>query len=124
MKKAVSIIALAAALVGLLISSALAAGPFFPSGDKTSTGAVFVGKSTIGGGIMVTNDGANDCTLKCYDASNSTTGTPLFPNMVCEAANGQTCFAASFERSCSTGIYCVVTSSGSCTYGVGFRTGW
>lgn len=123
MKKLVVVVVAVLAVIGL-ISSSFAAGPFFPSGDKTATGAVFVGKSTIGGGIMVTNDGANDCTLKCYDASNSTTGTPLFPNMVCEAANGQTCFAASFERSCSTGIYCVVTSSGSCTYGVGFRTGW
>ena len=122
MKKTVLILVSVLAIIGL--ASTVFAGPFFPSGDKTATGAVYVGKSTIGGGIMVTNDGANNCTLKCYDASNAASGTALFPNLVCEAANGQTCHAASLERACSTGIYCVVTSSGSCTYGVGFRSGW
>ena len=121
--KKLAVIIVSVLVIAGLASTALA-GPFFSSGDKTATGAVYVGKSTVGGGIMVTNDGTNNCTLKCYDASNSTTGTSLFPDMVCEASNGQTCHAAALERACSTGIYCVVTSAGSCTYGVGYRSGW
>ena len=123
MKKSIFALVLIIAVLALVATS-FASGPFFPSGDKTSTGAIYVGKSTLGGGVMVTNDGTNDCTLKCYDASNAASGTALFPELYCQAANSQTCHAASLERACSTGIYCVVTSSGSCTYGVGFRSGW
>ena len=122
MKKSVLVFVLIIAVLALV--SVSFAGPFFPSGDKTATGAIYVGKSTLGGGVVVTNDGVNDCTLKCYDASNAATGTALFPELVCQTANSQSCHAAALERACATGIYCVVTSSGSCTYGVGFRAGW
>lgn len=123
MRKPVLIAVVIIAILAL-VSVSFAQGPFVPSGDKTATGAIYVGKSTMGGGIMVTNDGSNDCTVKCYDGSNAPTTAALFPDLVCEAVNGKTCHAASLERACSTGIYCVVTSSGSCTYGVGFRSGW
>jgi len=122
MKKSILVLVLIVAVLAMVGVSF--AGPFFPSGDKTATGAIYVGKSTLGGGIAVTNDGANDCALKCYDSSNSASGTALFPTLVCQPANSQSCYASALERACETGIYCVVTSSGSCTYGVGFRSGW
>ena len=104
-----------------IIAVSFASGPFFPSGDKTATGLIYTGKCTMGH-VVMSNDGTNDCSLVCYD-NTSAAGTTLFPTVYCQAANGKTC-ALVIERSTTTGIYCTLTTAGTCTYGIGYHAGW
>jgi hypothetical protein len=107
-----------------ILSLVTASQPWTSTGDLTSTGAVATERCKLGGGVVVTNDGANDCTLKCYDSSNAASGTTLFPEIYCQKDYSRTCFLPSLERGALNGIYCVVTTSGSCTYGLGYKLGW
>lgn len=97
--------------------------PWTSTGDVTATGAVATSRCLLGGGVVVTNDGSADCSLKCYDSSTAASGTPLFPEIFC-TKDLRTCFLPSLERGAVNGIYCVVTTSGSCTYGLGYKLGW
>lgn len=107
-----------------ILSLITAAQPYTPSGDLTATGAVVTQRARLGGGIVVNNDGTTDCSLKCYDSSNAASGTTLFPEIQCLKDYSRTCFLPSLERGALNGIYCVVTTSGSCTYGLGYKLGW
>ena len=107
-----------------ILAMVTASQPWTSTGDLTATGAVATSRCMIGGGIVVTNDGSANCSLKCYDSSNAASGTTLFPEIHCLKDYSRTCFLPSLERGALNGIYCVVTSSGSCTYGLGFKLGW
>lgn len=107
-----------------ILSLITAAQPYTPSGDLTETGAVVTERCRLGGGVVVTNDGIEDCSLKCYDSSNAASGTALFPEIHCPKDTYRTCVLPSLERGALNGIYCVVTTSGSCTYGLGYKLGW
>ena len=107
-----------------ILSLITAAQPYTPSGDLTETGAVVTERCRLGGGVVVTNDGIEDCSLKCYDSSNTASGTALFPEIHCPKDTYRTCVLPSLERGALNGIYCVVTTSGSCTYGLGYKLGW
>ena len=98
--------------------------PYTSSGDLTATGAVVTERCKLGGGVVVTNDGSADCSLKCYDSSTAASGTSLFPEIQCLKDYSRTCFLPSLERGALNGIYCVLTTSGSCTYGLGYKLGW
>lgn len=113
---------LAVAII-LLATVCFADGPYYPSGNKTSDGAILATSGVVGGGIVVVGDGTNDCTLACYDNATAASGVAIFPSIVCEAANGKTCVLAGFERTVSNGVYCDVTTSGTCTYSLGVRAG-
>jgi hypothetical protein len=106
-----------------ILAMVTAAQPWTSTGDVTATGAVATSRCLLGGGIVVTNDGSADCSLKCYDSSTAASGTPLFPEVYC-TKDLRTCFLPSLERGAVNGIYCVVTTSGSCTYGLGYKLGW
>ena len=123
MKKTVFIATIIIAALAL-VSVSFAQGPYFPSGDKAASGVIYAGKCTIGGVIVVTNDGQNDCSLKCYDNATQAAGTTPFPTITCQKDLSKTCVLAGFERSAQNGIYCTLTTAGACTYGIGYRKGW
>lgn|GEM_PF-6039691 len=73
--------------------------------------------------IVITTDATTTCSLLCYDNATGATGVAISPSLSCTNNSGSinTCIWSNINRKLYNGLYCTMTTLGTCSYTVGTR---
>ena len=96
------------------------------TGLKSATGSAYTvaGNGATLCDVSITTDASTACSILCYDNASAASGTALFSTLNCQNPNSaiSTC-VWTLNRAIANGIYCTMTTGGTCAYNFGVRAG-